>query len=65
MANLPVGEMTGPAAWLGPDMSADTDRWKTDLTQNQIDELSTAADHFLSLGKDVGEITADTFPLPN
>lgn len=54
---------TGPAAWIGRDMAGRSD-WLVTLTPDQIDELHAAAAHYLSLGRDVGEITADAFPLP-
>lgn len=53
-----------PSAWRGPDMSAHPDRWLVMLTPAEVAELQDAADHFLTLGKDIGEITADDFPLP-
>lgn len=54
---------TGPSAWLGRDMAQRND-WLVPLTDPQIRELETAAAKYLSLGRDVGEITADAFPLP-
>ena len=53
---------TGPAAWLGRDMAAREADWLIDLAPAQINELETAAAHYLSLGRDVGEITAAAFP---
>ncbi|MCF2870144.1 TauD/TfdA family dioxygenase [Octadecabacter sp. G9-8] len=55
---------TGPSAWVGRDMQMREDDWLIHLTPPQIVELETAAAHYLSLGRDVGEITADAFPLP-
>lgn len=55
---------TGPAAWIGRDM-AQRDDWLIQLSPAQIAELEGAAAHYLSLGRDVGEITADAFPVPN
>lgn len=55
---------TGPAAWLGRDMAAREADWLIDLAPAHINELETAAAHYLSLGRDVGEITAAAFPLP-
>lgn len=63
MTALPV--LTGPSAWVGRDMAARQDVWLVDLTAAQIAELESAAAHYLSLGRDVGEITADAFPLPH
>lgn len=55
--------LDGPAAWLGPDMDANPDRWLVHLTNPDIADLEQAARHYLSLGRDVGEITAEDFPL--
>lgn len=54
----------GPAAWRGPDMAAAPEQWLHHLTGDQITGLERAADHFLGLGKDIGEITKEDFPLP-
>lgn len=62
MATLPT-ELTGASAWLGHDMRNATKKWLHTLTTPEIADLENAANHFLSLGIDVGEITADTFPL--
>ena len=53
----------GPSAWVGRDLAQKTD-WLVLLTPAHITELETAAAHYLSLGRDVGEITAQDFPLP-
>jgi len=45
-------------------MRARQDDWLIHLTPTQISELEDAAARYLSLGRDVGEITADAFPLP-
>lgn len=55
--------ITSPAAWLGRDMAAAPDRWRYDLSVADIAELESAAATYLVLGRDVGEITADAFPL--
>lgn len=54
----------GPGAWLGPDMILNPDRWLVHLAPVDIAELEAAAQHFLALGRDVGEITVEDFPLP-
>ena len=54
---------SGPSAWRGRDVAQRSD-WLIELTIQQIAELESAAVHYLSLGRDVGEITADAFPLP-
>ncbi len=57
--------MTGPAAWIGAEMAQHQDQWLVQLSAADIAELETAARHYLSLGRDVGEITAAAFPLPH
>jgi len=52
-----------PAAWQGPDMAVNPSRWLVSLTPDQIAQLHAAADHFLTLSKDIGTITAVDFPL--
>ena len=53
----------GPSAWLGVEMAANPKRWLVDLTPDALADLHQAAQHFQSLGKDIGEITAADFPL--
>ena len=55
---------TGPSAWKGEDMAGRTDDWLITLASDQIAELESAARHYLSFGRDIGEITADAFPIP-
>jgi len=55
--------LDGPAAWTGAEMAAHPDRWLVTLSDDDIADLEQAAAHFLSLGRDVGEITAADFPL--
>ncbi|WP_297823925.1 TauD/TfdA family dioxygenase [uncultured Paraglaciecola sp.] len=55
--------LTGPSAWLGKDMARNTQAWLYRLTTEDIVDLEKAANSFLSLGIDVGEITKETFPL--
>ncbi|NPD20013.1 TauD/TfdA family dioxygenase [Alterinioella nitratireducens] len=63
LSELP-DRITGPGAWAGPEMAADPERWLATLAPEDIAELEGAARHYLSLGRDVGEITAAAFPLP-
>ncbi len=53
----------GPSAWVGSDMAGRPDKWLVDLSPDALADLHQAAAHFLSLGKDIGEITAADFPL--
>ena len=52
-----------PSAWLGKDMSSTPDAWQYNLTDRDHADISAAANHFLGLGKDLGEISAADFPL--
>lgn len=56
-------EFIGPSAWLGKEMAQVPDRWLYQLSEADIADLEQAAAHFLSLGRDVGEISKETFPL--
>lgn len=56
-------EITGPAAWLGADMQSNPDLWLIQLSEADIADLEQAARHYLSLGRDIGEITKQDFPL--
>ena len=60
--DLPVS-FDGPAAWTGPEMVRNEDRWRVRLSDDDIADLEAAARHFQSLGRDIGEITAEDFPL--
>lgn len=62
MWNFPE-EITGPAAWLGRDMQDRDDLWLVTLTEDELGDLEAAARHYLSLGKDIGEIKKEDFPL--
>ena len=44
-------------------MRAAQDAWLYELTREDIDDLEKAASHFLSLGRNIGEIEKETFPL--
>lgn len=62
LAHLP-SMITGPSAWVGADMAQDARKWLYCLSPEDIADLEHAARHYLSLGRDVGEITASDFPL--
>lgn len=55
---------TGPAAWEAADLLGAPALWRTVLAPDTIRELEAAAAYYLSLGRDIGEITAEDFPLP-
>ena len=62
ISHLP-DKITGPAAWLGPAMANDESCWLYRLSPDDISDLENAAQHYLSLRRDVGEMTAADFPL--
>lgn len=55
--------LSGPAAWLGSNMQANPQHWLVTLPPQAIAQLEAAAKHYLSLGRDIGEITRADFPL--
>ncbi|MGB0412417.1 MAG: TauD/TfdA family dioxygenase [Pikeienuella sp.] len=61
--NTPPLTITSPAAWRGCDLVKTPEKWRYDLSAADIAELERAAKAYLALGRDVGEITADAFPL--
>ena len=62
ISHLP-SKITGPAAWVGPDLAGDERCWLYCLSADDICDLENAAEHYLSLRRDVGEMTAADFPL--
>ena len=65
MQKIPEHAITGPSAWIGKDMAKHPERWLVQLTSDDVADLEAAATHYLSLSKDVGEITKADFPLPH
>jgi len=53
----------GESAWLGSEMAKQPERWLYTLSQNEISDLENAAQSYLSLHQDTGQITKDAFPL--
>ena len=54
----------GPSAWIGADLQTRKNEWLYTLSIDDICEIEYAARYYLSLGRDVGEIMAQDFPLP-
>ena len=48
---------------MGTDLQTRQNEWLYTLCANDISEIEHAARHYLSVGRDVGEITAQVFPL--
>lgn len=65
MQKNPEHAITGPSSWLGKDMAKHPERWLVQLASDDIADLEAAATHYLTLSKDVGEITKTDFPLPH
>ena len=61
-ASLPE-RFTGPSAWVGRELSQRPELWRVELQSEDIADLEQAAQRFLSLGKDIGEIGKADFPL--
>ncbi|MGB7205351.1 MAG: TauD/TfdA family dioxygenase [Anderseniella sp.] len=53
----------GPAAWLGSDLQTKPEEWLVRLTPQDIADLEQAARHYLSQGRDIGEINKNAYPL--
>lgn len=60
---IPPKKLNNPASWKGKDLEKHPEKWITSFTDNDIKELESAAKHYLSLNKDIGEITQEEFPL--
>ena len=61
----PAQAIKGSSSWIGKEISQQKDSWLIQLDDNTIQELEKAAEYYLSLNKDIGEIKATDFPLPN
>jgi hypothetical protein len=60
----PPGKIDIPSAWRGQEMAANPDRWLIHLSAGEIAELEQAAQSFLAITDEIGEISKDKFPLP-
>lgn len=56
-------KLESPSAWLGVDMAQHPERWLYTLSDQDIDDLETAAVRFLASGLDIGQINKEAFPL--
>ncbi len=61
---LPPKELNNPASWKGKDLAKRKEKWITHFTRDEIKELESAANNFLVLNRNIGEITQSEFPLP-
>lgn len=63
MQDFPIEKITGPSVWSGKEMTKRSDEWIIYLSATDIQDLESAASHYLSLGKDIGEVSSAEFPL--
>lgn len=56
--------LTGPSAWVGPDLAQDESLWLYHLSAAEIADVERAARAYLATGRDLGEMRAADFPLP-
>ncbi|MBU0723867.1 MAG: TauD/TfdA family dioxygenase [Alphaproteobacteria bacterium] len=56
-------EISGPAAWYGPDQAARTD-WIIRFSAADIAEIEAATQLFLTTGAEIGQMSRSDFPLP-
>ncbi|MEE9336002.1 MAG: TauD/TfdA family dioxygenase [Granulosicoccaceae bacterium] len=54
---------TGASAWQGQQLRDTPAKWIYTLSGEEIKSLEAAATHYLSLGRDIGEISPKDFPL--
>ncbi len=54
----------GPDAWVSSELSGNPDAWLKVLHDDEVAELESAADKYLSAGHDIGRITSADFELP-
>jgi len=52
-----------PSAWIGKELLACPEQWLYELSREDIVDLEQAADRYLKLGRDIGEMTRDDFQL--
>jgi hypothetical protein len=62
--NRPPGKVDIPSAWQGAEMKVNPDRWLVSLAAGEIAELENAAESYLAGGKEIADITKESFPLP-
>ena len=62
--NILSNTISGPSTWRRDDLQHRQNEWLIHLKSGQIQELEPAAQHYLPLGRDIGSIKKDDFPLP-
>ncbi|KAJ5659934.1 hypothetical protein N7507_006385 [Penicillium longicatenatum] len=59
--------ITGPTAWTSDEYSGSPEKealWKHPFTEEELEELSTAAEQYLASGRPLTEMSKEYFPLP-
>jgi len=64
LSDLPA-TFNGPAAWVTEQFDKNENAWLVELSEANIEELEAAANQFLALNKDLGDITKNDFPINN
>ena len=54
--------VAGPSVWTGKELLAKPDQWLSQWSQEQINELVEAANHFESLNFPLELISTENFP---
>lgn len=62
---MPTSVVEHPAAWRGEDLAADPSRWLVSLTDEQIADISAAADALITEGVSQRHVTAGHVQLPS
>ncbi|KAI4133054.1 MAG: hypothetical protein LQ347_002326 [Umbilicaria vellea] len=58
-------EITGPTVWTAEHYANNPERWTHHFTEEEIAEMSDAADQFIAAGNPLTGITKESFPLSN
>ena len=62
---IPRPLVTGPSAWIGPDLAQRPEEWTYTLSMAEIAEIEAATARVRGLGMDIADIRRPDFPLPN
>ena len=60
--NILPNTISGPSAWRGDDLQYRQNEWLIHMKQDHIHELETAAQHYMSLGREIGSLKKEDFP---
>ena len=61
---MPPGEIVGPSAWTGRDMTARQDEWIRPFSEAELAELDAAMRGVKARGLEIVDIDREAFPLP-